>query len=196
MSVTEVMREVERDLLFYDETGGGVTFSGGEPLRQPDFLLELLQASGERGFHRAVDTHGWVAEDTILRVAEHTDLFLYDLKVMDSDRHLETTGVPNERILSNLERLAERGAAVHIRIPLIPGVNDDDANLDRTAEFVRGLPGIRTVGLLPYHRPAKDKHARFGIPWRMERDDEIPEARVREIAARLARHDLDVSIGD
>ncbi len=196
MSVAEVMEDVEKDRLFYDESGGGVTISGGEPLQQPEFLLGLLRACGERGIHRAVDTHGLASEETLLRVAEETDLFLYDVKMMDADRHRETTGYRNERILANLGRLVATRAAIHVRVPLIPGVNDDDENVDRTGAFLRELGGIRTIGLLPYHRPAKDKHERFGLPWRLNHVEEIPEGRVREISARFEEYGLRVEIGD
>jgi pyruvate formate lyase activating enzyme len=194
-SVEEIVAEVEKDQPFYERSGGGVTFSGGEPLLQWRFLLALLLACGERGLHRAVDTSGVARRDVLLEIAEHTDLFLYDLKTLDPLRHVETTGVRNGRIIDNLRALAETGVEIWIRVPLVPGVNDDDENLDRTARFVRRLPGITRVSLLPFHASARDKHDRFGMPWRLGDVEPLAEARVQELAERVAAHGLDVHVG-
>ncbi len=194
-SVDEVVSEIERDRLFHEQSGGGVTFSGGEPLLQWRFLNQVLDACGERGIHRAVDTTGFAAPKVLLSVAERTDLFLYDLKTMDPELHREATGVPLQPILDNLVRLASTHARIRIRIPLIPGINDTDENIDRTGSFLADLPCIDAVHLLPFHRPAKSKHTRFGIPWRLEDDHEIPEERVQELSARLERYGLPVTIG-
>jgi pyruvate formate lyase activating enzyme len=186
---------VEKDRLFYDESGGGVTFSGGEPLQQPEFLLAALRACGERELHRVVDTCGLARRETLLEIAAETDLFLYDLKVMDPARHRETTGARIDTILANLRALAEAGHAVRVRVPVVPGISDDDENIDATAAFVRSLPGVRDVSVLPFHTPARAKHEKFGVPWRLPDTDEVPAARLEAIAARLARHDLRVDIG-
>jgi pyruvate formate lyase activating enzyme len=128
-----------------------------------DFLVRLLDACRERGIHTAVDTAGLVNPETLLEVAKRTDLFLYDLKLMDSDHHREWTGVPNERILANLRVLAESGANINVRIPLVGGVNDDEENIVETARFLAGLPGERIkVNLLPYHKIAQAKYAKLG----------------------------------
>ena len=123
MSVAEVMQEIEKDILFYDESGGGVTFSGGEPLLQADFLCRVLDACGGLDINRSVDTTGYTDEETLLKVAARTELFLYDLKHMDAARHKKHTGVSNEGILHNLALLSERGARVNVRIPIIPEFN-------------------------------------------------------------------------
>ena len=163
MGVTELLSEIEKETPFFDQSGGGVTFSGGEPLLYPDFLREILDACGRRGIHRAVDTSGYVKTAVLLDIAERTDLFLYDLKLMDPARHRLYTGVGNEKILANLTALAETGAAIQIRIPLIKGVNDDDANIRATADFVAGLPGEKKpVSLLPFHNIAAGKHLKLG----------------------------------
>ena len=135
-SVAEIIHEIEKERVFFDQSGGGVTFSGGEPLLQPEFLIELLDECGSRGIHRAVDTAGFVNTDIILEVARRTDLFLYDLKMMDSEKHRKWVGVPNEKILENLKALSGTGAKIIIRIPLIGGVNDDTENIEATARFV------------------------------------------------------------
>lgn len=196
--VAEVVAAVERDQLFHDESGGGVTVSGGEPLLQWEFLLELLTACGERGIHRAVDTSGLAAPDVLLRVAARTDLFLYDLKTLDPARHEATTGVPLRPVLDNLSRLLESGARVWVRLPLIGGINDSPADVERLGGFLAGLDGgsrLEAVHLLPFHGPARSKHARFGMPWRLGPDGPVSDARVREVVARLEEHGLAVSLG-
>jgi len=159
----DLFGEIERDIPFFDQSGGGVTLSGGAPLLQPAFLQEILEACGRRGVHRAIDTSGLVATEVLLEAAERTDLFLYDLKLMDTDRHRSYTGVGNEKVLANLTALAETGAAIQVRLPLIRGVNADSRNIEATAAFVAGLAGARKpVTLLPYHKVAAGKHARLG----------------------------------
>ena len=161
-SVSEIMVEIKKDIPFYDQSGGGVTFSGGEPLMQPQFLLALLRACGELGIHRVVDTSAYVKTELLLDIADHAEMFLIDLKHMDSDMHRVYTGVPNELILHNIEVLARRGKAIHIRIPLIEGVNSDDENIRLSAEFLAALPGIEHVDLLPYHDIATGKYTKLG----------------------------------
>jgi len=162
-SVGELMFEIEKERVFFEQSGGGVTVSGGEPMLQSDFLVRLLIACRARGIHTAVDTAGLVSTETLLEVAQSTDLFLYDLKLMDSDRHREWTGVPNGKILENLRRLAETGAKLAVRIPLVGGVNDDEENILATARFLNGLPGERIkVNLLPYHKIAQTKYQKLG----------------------------------
>lgn len=165
MSVAGIMDEIEKQRVFFDQSGGGVTFSGGEPLLHPEFLIELLDECGRRGIHRAVDTAGFVNTAVLLDVAKRTDLFLFDLKMMDSEKHREWIGVPNGKILENLKILAESGARINIRIPLIGGVNDDDENLTESARFVASLFGEKKkVNLLPYHKIAQAKYQKLGRP--------------------------------
>lgn len=194
LTAEEVVRELERDRLYYDESGGGVTFSGGEPLQQWRFLAELLEACGERDLHRAVDTTGFAAPNVLLRIAEHTDLFLYDLKVMDAELHHRTTGVALGPILENLGRLLQAGSRVRIRIPLIPGITTDES-IDRTGSLLASLPPVEGVSLLPFHRSARDKHRKFGMPWLMESDEPFPTEQVTGWATRLERQGLQVAVG-
>jgi pyruvate formate lyase activating enzyme len=195
LTVAQVLAEIEKDRAFYDQSGGGATFSGGEPLMQPDFLLALLRACEAAELHRCVDTTGYADPDLLQAVARHTDLFLYDLKQMDSARHCALTGVPNGRILENLASLARQGAALRVRIPLIPGLNDDADNLERSARFVAGLPGPPTVQLLPYHRAARSKYQRlqrdFAAAEIAPPGDDNLEATAREFRLQ----GLEVSIG-
>lgn len=195
MSLKEVIEEIRKDRLFYDESGGGVTISGGEPLMQPGFLLGLLTSCGELGIHRAVDTSGMADEQTLLKVANETDLFLYDLKHIDPQKHIEFTGVSNLMILSNLRRLADADTAISIRIPIVSGFNDDNETIHATAAFVDSLSRKCEVSLLPFHKSAKDKHWRFGMKYRLQENGEVSQARVEEILGVFTDYGLSVRIG-
>ncbi len=162
MTVEELMTTIRKEMLTIDQSNGGVTISGGEPLMQSDFLIELLDAIGKEGIHRAVDTTGLAKTETLLDVAKRTDLFLYDLKSLDSAIHKKYTGVDNGIILSNLKILAESGAKINIRIPLINGVNTDKPNLHASAKMIADLPGEISVSILPYHDIARMKHDKLG----------------------------------
>lgn len=157
----DLLTEIKKDTPFYDTSGGGVTFSGGEPLIQAEFLIQLLKLCGNEQIHRAIDTTGHATYETLMSIAGHTDLFLFDLKMMDSDKHKKYTGVSNRLILDNLSHLARQGADIIIRIPLIPGVNDDAENLDRTGSFLQRLPAVTKVDILPYHDFQKSKYNCF-----------------------------------
>lgn len=195
MSVGEVMAAIDRDTIFFDQSGGGVTFSGGEPLAQPAFLSGLLEAAREHGLRTAVDTSGLAATETLLSIAHMVDLFLYDLKVMDPEKHLAFTGQPNDVILRNLRALADRHNHVVVRIPLIPGVNDDEANAVLVGEFLSSVKTIREVGLLPYHRAGVDKYRRLGRPYALPDLTTPPDAAVSAVAARLMGFGLKVRVG-
>ena len=167
-TVDEVLTEVMADRIFYDDSGGGVTFSGGEPLAQPRFLRALLQAARHDGIHTAVDTSGFGCTDELLAAAALTDLFLFDLKLMDDARHREFTGVSNRPILANLAALDRVHRNVWLRVPLIPGVNDDAANLAAVARLAATLPSVRQISVLPYHRTAAAKSRRLGREFALE----------------------------
>jgi pyruvate formate lyase activating enzyme len=193
MSVEEVMEEVLRDSEFYRESGGGVTFSGGEPLMQPLFLAELLKACRGEGLHTAVDTSGHADPAALENIIDHTDLFLYDVKHMDPERHRSYTGATNELALSNLALL--RGREVVIRAPIVPGVNDDEENIGRMGEYVSGL-GFTEICLLPYHRVGSEKAQRLNRetapPFVAEPPTEESLERLREV---LTGYGLNVKIG-
>jgi len=195
VSVAEIMETVDKEILFFDKSGGGVTFSGGEPLVQMEFLLALLEACGTRQVHRTVDTCGYVRTEDLLRVAQDTELFLYDLKVMDSQQHKRYTGAPNERILTNLQALAQTGARINIRIPLIQGVNADQANLEQTAAFVAALPGEQSVNLLPFHEAASQKYLKLDMAYNLDQTGEPSEETVARAVACLESFDLTVRVG-
>lgn len=193
MSVAEVVREAERDLAFFEQSGGGVTISGGEPLAQPDFTAALLDAFRERRIHTVLDTCGFAPRETALRVARAADLILYDLKVLDAARHVQHTGAPVAAILENIEALAAAGRPTVIRYPLIPGINDADADLDALGCFMLRLD-LRRIDLLPYHRIGTDKYRRLGAA--APEPFEVPsQDRVRRAAAALESKGLAVGIG-
>jgi len=167
VTVPELLREIERDVVFFDQSGGGVTLTGGEPLMQEQFATELLQACRTHGIHTAVDTSGYASWKVVAEVAQYTDLFLYDLKHMDDALHKKYTGVSNRPILRNLRRLVEGGAKVIVRIPLIPEVNDNEENLRLTAQFLAGLPKLIGVEVLPYHDIAQAKYSALELEYRL-----------------------------
>jgi len=195
MTVAQVMAKIERDVVFYDESGGGATFSGGEPLMQPDFLLALLQACKEREIHTALDTCGFASWETLDRVRGLVDLFLYDLKLMDGTKHREFTGVPNDPILDNLQRLSAQGHNVILRLPIIPGLNDDEENIRQTGEFATALPGLSGVDILPYHHTATHKYKRLMRDYELSETRPPSNARMAEIAQILGGFGLEVRIG-
>ena len=195
MSVGQVMSELDKDRVFYEESGGGITFSGGEPLAQAEFLLACLRACKQHGYHTAVDTCGYAPAEVLRQVATLTDLFLYDLKFMDDARHEEYLGVSNGLILDNLRELCERGCPTWVRVPLIPGINDDEQNLAAVADFVSSLAGTPVLHLLPYHRIGSDKYDRLGIPYPLEETVAPTDATLAAVAARLSARGLNVKVG-
>ena len=142
-----------------------------------------------------MDTTGFAAPRILLQVADETDLFLYDIKTMNAELHRRTTGVPLAPILANLERLLARGARVRVRLPLIPGVSDSFDHIDEAGDFLAERGGVEAVHLLPFHRAARSKHDRFGLPWRLTKDGELPKERIQEMSRRLEGRGLHVTIG-
>jgi pyruvate formate lyase activating enzyme len=195
MTVTEVLAEVRRDRIFYDESGGGVTISGGEPLMQPAFVTAMLRACRDDGIATAVDTSGCGAREHLLEMAPLTDLFLYDLKLADPARHAVYTGAANEGILENLRALGEVHGNIWVRIPLLPGINDSAEDLDAAGEIIRQIKGVQQVNLLAYHETAVHKFQRLGRPYRAKAIS-APTSRQMDIAAeRMRTFGLSVKTG-
>lgn len=194
-TTAEVMAEVIRDLAFYDESGGGVTFSGGEPLLQADFLMDLLRDCKRQEIHTTVDTSGVAPWAVLAEIAPFVDLFLYDLKLIDAARHKTATGAGNRLILDNLRRLSATGATIQLRLALIPGQNDDQANLRATAAFAAQLPGLHSLSLLPYHEAARDKYNRLGLPYPLAHTAAPSETAIESAAALLRGYGLTVTVG-
>lgn len=194
VSVDYVVSQVMKDRIFYDESGGGVTFSGGEPLMQIEFLYELLNACKDEGLNTAVDTSGFAPWQVMERVASKTDLFLYDIKLMDNEKHMKYTGVPNDVILENLKRLSGMGKSIWARIPVVPAINDDNENIMLTGEFLSKL-GIQKVNILPYHGIAGDKYSRMSKDYKLKDLKEPSNMLMSEISECLKGFGLNVKIG-
>ncbi len=160
----EVMDTLLRDRLFYEESDGGVTFSGGEPMMQPDFLLELLDLCSEEGLHTAIDTSGYTNETGFLKIAHKAQLLLYDLKTTNTRLHRQYTGVSNELIWSNLSQLSPDGPAVIIRIPVVSGFNNTKSDMALIRDEILKLNArIQGVDILPYHRLGRQKYEALGM---------------------------------
>jgi pyruvate formate lyase activating enzyme len=194
VTVADVMHEVLRDVLYYDESGGGVTFSGGEPLFQPDFLLALLGECKEREISTVVDTSGQAPQHVVEAVAELVDRFLYDVKLLDNDRHREFTGAANHQIIGNLEWLSNHGSAATVRLPLLPGINDDVDNLNALGAFVSSLGNRHPVDILPYHRTGVDKYDRLGRGYALPDAEPPGEEVIAGTVELLQEHGLDVTV--
>lgn len=195
MSVQEVVDEIERDTIFYDQSGGGVTFSGGEPLAQPDFLGALLLACQEHEIHTAVDTSGFAPAETVRRLSPAVDLFLYDLKLMDDQAHRHYTGVSNQRILDNLALLVDLDKPVIVRIPIVPGITDGKENISALGHYIAELAGIQQVDILPYHRAGSDKYGRLQLGYSLAKVQPPTTEQMTVIASRLKAMGLNVTIG-
>lgn len=161
MTVDELMTEIRKDILFFDESGGGVTFSGGEPLMQFDFLYEVLKRCKQENIHTCVDTSGLISSEKIEKIIPYTDLFLYDLKHFDDTLHKKYTGVSNKLILKNFELLYKKNAKIRARFPLIPGINDTDENIEMLKQFLTKNSLIEQLDILPYHNIANHKYKKI-----------------------------------
>ncbi|MFK5856941.1 MAG: glycyl-radical enzyme activating protein [Bacteroidota bacterium] len=180
-SVDEVMENIKRDLVFFEESGGGVTFSGGEPLMQSDFVMEILYECRKLDIHTCIDTTGNIASDNLIQVASLTNLFLYDLKLMDDNQHIKYTGVSNKLVLDNLKMLDEMGKDIWIRFPLIPRINDDETNVLMMLDFMSKLKNSHPISILPYHKIGSHKYERFGIEYKMNGVEEQSKEDVSRI---------------
>ncbi len=195
MTVAEALAEIEHDAPFYEESGGGVTFSGGEPLLQPDFLRALLRACQARGIHTTVDTCGYAPWEVVDSIRAHVGLFLYDLKLMDDERHRRFTGASNAPILANLEHLSRLGHAIILRIPIVPGINDDAEAIHQMGAFAARLPHLIRVDLLPYHHLGSEKYTRLNRAYPLPETEPPPPERVAEIVRALEAFGLQVKVG-
>ena len=194
----DLMAVVEKERQVMEESRGGVTMCGGEPMMHTDYLCEVLDELGKRGFHRTVDTTLFCSEENVKRVAERCELFLVDLKLMDSEKHRFYTHVGNEQILNNIRMLSEMGKKFWIRIPLIVGINADDENLEASAKFLTSLPTKpEMVNLLVYHDVGIGKHARLGTKYNPESFSmEAPSEEVQQHALNIMqRYGLNTKIG-
>jgi glycyl-radical enzyme activating protein len=162
-TVDEVMAVVLRDRPFYDQSGGGLTITGGEPMLQEEFTLALLKAARSYDLHTCLDTCGWASQRAYERLLPFVDLFLFDYKATDPEGHKELTGVSNELIISNLDFLVRQGASIQMRCPLVPGVNDSPGHLEGIASLSRRYPGLVGIDLMAYHNIGNAKYERYGL---------------------------------
>lgn len=193
-TIEEIVSEITKDQPFFDQSGGGVTFSGGEPLAQAEHLLMLLKRCGELEIHRCVDTSGYAETQILLEVAAHTDLFLFDLKHMDGGLHKKHTGVGNEQILHNLEVLSKNGVSVRIRFPLLASINDSAAHVEAMGRFLSGLGSIEHVDLLVYHDLAGAKYRKLKRPDLTDRAYSVTAEIVDRTRRLLEAHGLTVHL--
>jgi len=194
-SAAQVCEIIEKDRIFYEESGGGATFSGGEPFLQPRFLEGMLNSLKAGGIHTAVETCGYVDWSTLERLEKVIDLFLYDLKILEADRHLRTLGAPHTPIVDNLRKLAARRDRIIVRIPVVPGFTLVDDNILRIFELVASLSSIRSVHLLPYHNYGNNKYRYSGRSCPMEKVQPPGRPQLAELAAAAERLGLECIVG-
>lgn len=195
MTVAEVMALIEQDVPFYDESGGGVTCSGGEPMLQRHFLADLLRACKEKEIHTTLDTCGFATWEALDSVRSFVDLFHYDIKLVDDAQHQKFTGVSNSLILSNFIRLANLGHRMIIRVPLIPGITDNEENLRQIALLAKDLPSVERVDLLPYHDIAIQKYRRLGKPYPLEDLAPMADEAAQQLAGIFSDYQIPVRVG-
>lgn len=195
--ISEIVAVIEEDKPFYDTSGGGVTLGGGEALMQPEAAVSLLTACKQRGINTALETCGYAKAETLLRAAECTDLFLYDLKQMDTERHYRLTGVRNDMILGNLKLLLENRSKVRVRVPLLKGVNDSTNNLDGLARFLKpwlDRNHFLGVDLLPYHRLGVHKYGQLDMPYPLQDEPALDERDLARAEEALKSRGVPVSV--
>jgi pyruvate formate lyase activating enzyme len=197
IEVGEVISILEKERVFIERSKGGVTFSGGEPMMQFDFLLEALRECTENGFHTAVDTSGHFARARLKAILPHTSLFLFDLKHLDKDKHSLYTGVSNRTILGNLQKIAESGTEIMLRIPVIPGINDDEEHLGYMKKYINSIKGqnIKTINLLPYHKSGTAKYRKFNRENKMESVAPPSGQRMQQLKEYFSDTGIKVKIG-
>ena len=192
-TVAEVMKEIEKDIVFFDESKGGVTFSGGEPLMQPAFLSELAQTCKLMGIHTALDTSGYAATKTVLSILPHIDLFLFDIKVLEEAKHKKYTGVSNTLILKNLGIILEHKKHVIIRYPLIPGINNTEEQLSALREYLSS--SVNEIHFLPYHTIAKNKYKQIGMDYKMGDAEMFSDNYLDNLKTKFEQDGFKIKIG-
>ncbi len=196
-TVSELMEIIEEDVSFYDMSGGGVTLGGGEVLMQPEFAANLLMACKQEGINTAIETCGYAKLEVILQVAEFTDLFLFDIKHIDSERHYKLTGVHNERILENLKELLHLRYNVKVRMPLLKGINDNQDEIDRVIAFLmpfRDYKNFKGIDLLPYHKLGVNKYTQLGIEYPIQGDPSLSSEELNIIESWIKKYDFPVMV--
>lgn len=194
LTVKELMKEIIKDEAFYDESNGGVTFSGGEPLMHADYLNNVLKVCKTKGIHTTIDTSGYAAWEQFEKIVDNVDLFLFDIKHMDNEKHLKYTGVGNVLIFENLMKLSQRGNNIYIRMPIIAGINDDDENIELSVKFLSKL-NIIHVNLLPYHKMGMDKYRRINREYKLSGLETPSDEVISKIADKFKKAGIKIKIG-
>lgn len=193
-TINEIMKEIEKDQIFYEESKGGITISGGEPLLQISFLNTLLTECKNRKIHTAVDTSGYASRKALDRIKDKTDLFLFDIKTMNEKKHTKYTGVSNKQILQNFKNLAQNGSNLLVRLPVVPGINDDQNNIAKTAEFMLSND-VNNVCLLPYYRAGIEKYRSLNRRYKLMKIPAPTEQKLKSIKQHFETLGLHVKIG-
>ncbi|AKA71609.1 choline TMA-lyase-activating enzyme [Clostridium scatologenes] len=196
-TISELLKIVEEDRTFYEVSGGGVTLGGGEVLMQPEAASSLLMACKQSGINTAIETCGYAKLESVLKVAEFTDLFLFDIKHINSDKHFQWTGVRNEQILENLKELLHRKYNVKIRMPLLKGVNDQREDIQKTMEFLKPYKDYRNfkgIDLLPYHKMGVNKYKQLGMEYPIKDDPSLTDEDLNRIEEWIKQYDLSAKV--
>lgn len=194
ITVKDLTREIIKDEIFYEESNGGVTFSGGEPLMHTDYLNDILKICKDKNIHTTIDTCGYVDFENFEKIIDNVDLFLFDIKHMDNEKHLEYTGVSNLVILENLKKLSQKGSNIHIRMPIIAGINDDDKNINVAVDFISKL-NIIQVDLLPYHKMGMDKYRRLNMDYKLSGLEKPNDEIIEIIAEKFRKAGIKIKTG-
>lgn len=182
VTVNELMDDIRPDIPFFEESGGGVTLTGGEPLAQPSFAIALLTACKGEGIHTALDTCGYASKEVLEQSVPYTDVYLFDLKLANSQEHKKYTGVGNELILENLALLSKQGQSIIIRIPLVEEITDTAENIDGLKSIIKSTKGIQRIDLLPYHSMAKHKFRQCNREFALNQMENYPSAKAEELS--------------
>lgn len=196
VTVEELMTELRKDIPFYENSGGGITLSGGEPLFQHEFVLSLLKQCKAEGLHTVLDTSGQASWEVFSEILPYVDLVLYDIKHMDDEMHRIHTGASNVLVLENLKKVGRSGAPIEIRMPIVPGINDAEEEILLAARFLTGIRSIRRVQLLPYHKLGQSKYRRLGKEYKLPEQKPPGRDQMEEIAAWIRPFGLEVEVGE
>lgn len=197
VSVSDLLDYVEEDRVFYEQSGGGVTLSGGEVTAQPEAALSLLAACKRDGLHTAIETCGYTKKENLFKFAEFVDLFLFDIKHMDPERHAALTGVRNERILENLEMLLQKRCNVKVRMPLLKDINDSQEEIRAVIDFLapyKTMKNFKGIDLLPYHKLGVNKYVQLGMTYAIEGDPSLSDDDLARIESWIADSDFPVTV--
>ena len=190
----EIFKRVLKDQIFYDESGGGVTFSGGEPMIHVDCVKEVAQSCHDRGIHTAMETSGFAQWSDFEKIVDLIDLFLFDIKLIDNELHRQYVGADNDLILKNIKKLSDLNKRIGIRMPITTGINDGEENLQKTMDFLKTIQ-FEHINLLPYHSIGKGKYTKLGREYSLDYIEQPSDERMQELAQKFKNNEFKVKIG-